>query len=326
MAVLRKIALGLLLAAAASVLAMAGWELFNYREWSSLSLEPGFNAGDRARILDERVEVLTHRVGDMQLLVLILLGTSGLYAIVFVASSYFSATSFARQADQTIANMQDQIGFALGDLRELQEQTERRVKEITAPAPVPTPAASAPAGEPAPRAQSPAEDSLMDKVQWERRISEIRARIASWQPSDAGEYARIELIEDEARAIGLELASGARDRTALAELYLGFGTIYAASDSARSRFYLERALRLAAPESAVASQIHYCLARRYAASHEFPLAMRELSAAFAHQFRTLEEQLAGDIEEGGPLYELASTAPFDKTLNDLLLNMSIGIG
>lgn len=320
MAVLRKIALGLLLAAAAGVLAMASWELWNYRQASSLPLdEPGFNAGDRARILDDRMDLLTRRVGDMQLLVLILLGTSGLYAIVFVASSYFSATSFARQADQTIANIQDQIGFAMGDLRELQEQTEQRLREMTAapPAPPPAPSLRPPAGETAPLPE--------DFDDWESRIAGIRARVASWQAS-AGEYARIELIEDETRAIGLELASGARDRTALAELYLGFGQIYASSDSARSRFYLERALRLAAPESVVASQIHYLLACRYAAAHEFPQAMRELSAAFEHQFKTLEERLAGDIEEGGKLYELASTAPFDKAVNDLLLKMSIGIG
>ncbi len=325
MAVLRKIALVLLLAAAASVLAMAGWELWNYRQWSSLQLDQtGSSVGDRARSLEDHVDLLTRRVGDMQLLVLILLGTSGLYAIVFVASSYFSATSFARQADQTIANMQDQIGFAMGDLRELQEETERRLREMTSPAtaPAPPPAAGTPSGEPAP---SP-EDAAPDAAQWESRIAEIRARVAAWQASDAGEYARIELIEDETRAVGLELASSARDRTALADLYLGFAQIYASSDSARSRFYLERALRLAAPESAVASQIHYSLACRYAASREFPQAMRELSAAFEHQFRTLEERLAGDIEEGGQLYELASTAPYDKTVNDLLLNMSIGIG
>jgi hypothetical protein len=334
MAVLRKIALGLLLMAAAGVLAMAGWELWNYREWSTLPLnEPGVSTGDRARSLEDHVDLLTRRVGDMQLLVLILLGTSGLYAIVFVASSYFSATSFARQADQTIANMQDQIGFAMGDLRELQEQTEQKLKEMTAAAPVASPpiqeravqerAIQEPAAkepvtqEPAPRA---------DDTHWESRIAEIRARVASWQSSEPPEYARIELIEDEARAIGLELASAAHDHAALAEIYLGFGRIYAGSDSARSRFYLERALRLAAPESAAASQIHYALACRYAASHQFPQAIRELSAAFEHQFRTLEERLAGDIEEGGQLYELASTPPFDKTVNDLLLNMSIGIG
>jgi hypothetical protein len=54
--------------------------------------------------------------------------------------------------------------------------------------------------------------------------------------------------------------------------------------------------------------------------------MRELTAAFERQFKTLDERLARDIEERGKLYELASTPPFEKAVNDLLLNMSIGIG
>src|SRR5580700_12237075 len=128
MALLRKIALGLLLAAAAGVLLMAAWELWNYRQWAYLALSDRVpSTYDRARILQERIDLLTKRVGDMELLVLILLGTSGLYAIVFVASSYVSATGFTRQAGQTIRQIQDQIGLAMGDLRELQEQTEQKL-------------------------------------------------------------------------------------------------------------------------------------------------------------------------------------------------------
>jgi hypothetical protein len=112
----------------------------------------------------------------------------------------------------------------------------------------------------------------------------------------------------------------------LAALHLAFARIYAASDGARSRFYLERALRFAIPQSALASEIHYLLACRFASSRDFPRAIRELASAFEHQPKILDDRLAIDIEEGGVLYELASTAPFDKTVNDLLLNMSIGIG
>jgi len=145
MAVLRKIALGLLLASAAVVLVTACWELWDYRQSAYLPLnEPGLNTADRARILDNRMELLTRRVGDLEKLVLILLGTSGLYAIVFVVSSYVSATSFARQADQTISHIQDQIGLAMGDLRELQEETEQQLHQMT-PNPPPAPPAPAPA-------------------------------------------------------------------------------------------------------------------------------------------------------------------------------------
>jgi hypothetical protein len=165
----------------------------------------------------------------------------------------------------------------------------------------------------------------------------------------------LELIEDEHQAAYLEAMAGTGAspaiRAALAELYLAFGSIYssrhaassngassngassgsassgsASWDSARARFYLEHALGLAPPASALASEIHYQLACRFAASHDFPRANRELEAAFEHRFKTLDEKLANDIDEGGQLYELASTAPFDKAVNDLLLNMSVGIG
>jgi len=318
MALLRKIALGLLLAASAGVLLMAAWELWNY------------NTRDRDLVLASRVDLLTKRVGDMELLVLILLGTSGLYALVFVASSYFSATGFARQADQTINRIQDQIGLAMGDLRALQEETEQRLREMTAAArtavPEPVPEKPAPAHTPAAR---------------ETLIAEITARVTArqdqarqGQASQGGArpdrnlsaQAQLELMQDECTAACLEVMAVSGDSASLAILYLGFGRIYASSDPVRSRFYLERALRLAAPESALASEIHYQLACHFAASHNFPHAMRELAAAFEHQFKVLEERLAGDIEEGGKLYELASTGPFDKAVNDLLLNMSIGIG
>ena len=262
----------------------------------------------------------------MQLLVLILLGTSGLYAIVFVASSYFSATSFARQADQTVSNIQDQIGLAMGDLRELQEETEERLREITA-----SPAASVPVAAPLATMLPPEKPSeppvhKESPVDWEPQIAGIAGRLPALEAPNLTELARFQLVQDEHAAVCLELMAGPRAGASLAALYLSFGRIYAASDAARSRFYLERALRLAPPESTLASEIHYQLACRYAASHDFPYAMRELAAAFEHQFKTLDERLASDIEEGGKLYELASTAPFDKAVNDLLLNMSIGIG
>jgi hypothetical protein len=151
-----------------------------------------------------------------------------------------------------------------------------------------------------------------------------------WQDVPLGEEARLELVQDENAAAYLEVAAGVKAGSgmcsALAGLYLGFGRIYASFDRARSRFYLERALRLATQESPLASEIHYQLACHFAASHHFPVALRELGAAFEHQFKTLEERLASDIEEGGKLYDLASTAPFDRAVNDLLLNISIGIG
>jgi len=317
MALLRKVVLSLLLAAAVGVLSIAAWELWNYRLSDYLPQnESGANVYERARMLQNRMDLLAKRVGDMELLVLILLGTSGLYAVVFVAASYLSATAFGRQADQTIRHIQDQVGLAMGDLRELQEETEERLRRMTASAPAPV------HEEPNPASTTRG---------WDAQIAEISARLAGFQERHLTEHARLELMEDERTAACLEVMAESRDASSLAGLYLGFARIYGNSDqvfsdSLRSHFYLERALRLATPESALASEVHYQLACRFAASHDFPRAMRELAVAFEHQSKSLDEQLASDIEEGGRLYELATTPPFDRAVNDLLLNMSIGIG
>src|ERR1700722_2457820 len=206
MAVLRKVTLGLLLAAAAGALVMAAWELSNYRQWAYLPA-PVFSSGS-ARILQARMDLLTRRVGAMELLVLILLLTSGLYAIVLVVSSYFTSAAFVRQADQTVSHMQDQIGLAMGDLRELQEVTEQRLSQMTAAPPAPV------AG-------------------WESQIAEIAARLAVWQDHHLSEHARLALMQDESTTAYLEIAAGSRASSTLAGLYVGFGRIYASSDPAR---------------------------------------------------------------------------------------------
>lgn len=299
MAGLRKVALGLLLAASAAVLLLAALELWNYRQWAYLPAhEPQFSQDDRAHMLQDRMDLLSKRVGDMELLVLILLGTSGLYAIVFVASSYVSATSFTRQAGQTISHIQDQIGLAMGDLRELQEQTEQKLNGMLPGVP----------------------------SNVENQVAEMTARLAGWRDEPLSEESRLHLLRDESAAAHLDAVAGSQLGEALSALYLGFSRVYSGSDPARSRFYLDQALRLTPPKSPLASEIHYELACRFARSHDFGRAIAELTSAFQHQFKALDERLASDIEEGGQLYELASTPPFDKAVNDLLLNMSIGIG
>lgn len=303
MGLLRKIALGLLLAVSAAVLLMAAVELSNYRDWASFPVrEPALSAGDRARLLQDRIDFLSRRVGDMELLVLILLGTSGLYAIVFVASSYLSATSFARQADRTIEHIQDEIGVAMGNLRELQEQTEQKLRAMTAP---PRQIDSAP-----PVATAATQPPMTDLIH----------RIAALAKQPLTPELRRKLIEEE---LAFTRAAANDSSVELPNAYLSFGVIFADSDRARSRFYLDKALALAKPDSGLASEIHYELACHFARSHDFMPAIRELTAAFEHQSKALDARLAADLEEGGKLYELAATEPFDKAVNDLLLNVSI---
>ncbi|HYL73116.1 MAG TPA: hypothetical protein VEU96_02870 [Bryobacteraceae bacterium] len=242
---IRKVTLGLLLASALSALFLAVFLLWNYREWPQAALRPPYAADldERTRQLQERVETLNKRASDMELMVLLLLGASGLYSIVFIGSSYVSAMRFARQADRSIAKINHKIGLSLGDLRELKAEVQR---------------------------------TLLDQ------LNESQSRMTA----------------------------------ELAGLYRSFAAVCASTDPARAIACLDRVLALAP-----SAEVHYELACCHAAAHDFENAVRELAAAFQEHSKALDERLARDIEEGGKLYELASTAPFDKAVNDVLLTV-----
>ena len=322
MATIRKIALGVLLAAAVAVLGIAAFELWDYRQWTFQSKsDSDIPPEDNAISLQDRVELLTRRVGDMELLVLVLLGTSGLYSIVFVLSSYFSANSFVRQADRTVAHIRDEVGLALGNLRELQEQTEQKL------AAAPANAAGSLEGlreEARAMIREEIQSAFRSSESWEAQVAGMAARIAACQSQNLSDQARLELVQYETASAYLEMAGGPALGEPLAGLYRGFARLYAAGDPTRAKFYLDRALRLAPPESPLACEVRYDLACWLAGVRDYERAISELSQAFQRQSKALDHRLAIDLEEGGKLYELASTPPFDKALNDLLLNMSIG--
>jgi hypothetical protein len=284
MVTLRKVTLVAALLASLAVLAMAA-----YLFW-------GLGQGQ-----------LDTLIGDIELLVVILLASCGLYAIVFALSSYFSAVTFARQADRSIASIRDQLGAAMADLRELQEQARKSLQQQPQSAAAPAPARTMPAGV-------------------EPHLSAIIKRIARWDGAALDAQGKLELMHYENAAAYLELTGGPDAGPSLAALYRRFAELYAASDKTRQRFYLTRALSLAPADSRSASEIHYDLACWFADNRDFSHALGELTLAFQHQSKALDDRLAQDIEEGGRLYYLASTPPFEKALNDLLLNMSIGIG
>ena len=286
MVTLRKVTLVAVLVASLAVLALAV-----YLFWD---LASGHNT------LDEQI-------GDIQLLVGILLASCGLYAIVFALSSYSSTMSFARQADRSIAAIRDEIGIAMREFRELQEEARKLLHAK------PQLAAETKPVSPMPTSVEP-------------ELTVIAKRIASWNSAALDSQAKLELQHYESAAAYLELTGDPNARPSLTALYRQFAELHAASDKMRQRFYLTRALSLAPPDSRLASEIHYDLACWFADNQDFSHALGELTLAFQHQSKTLDDRLARDIEEGGRLYQLASTPPFEKALNDLLLNMSIGIG
>jgi len=286
---LRKLTLIAVLLASLAVLVMAA-----YLFW-------GLGQGKHA---------LDTRVGEIEVLVALLLASCGLYAVVFALSAYLSAMGFARQADRSVANIRDQLGLAMNDLRELREEARKLVLK--------QPQSAQSAGEATPTTSSPASVEM--------QLTAISTRIADWNGAALDPQVKLELVHYESAAAYLDLTAGPNNASALAVLYCRFAELYAAGDKTRQRFYLNRALSLLPPDSRASSEIHYDLACWFADNRDFSHALGELALAFQHQSKALDDRLARDIEEGGRLYQLASTPPFDKALNDLLLNMSIGIG
>jgi hypothetical protein len=290
MVTFRKVTLVTVLVASLAVLAMA-----IYLFWDLGSGQP----------------ILDQHTGDIELLVGILLASCSLYAIVFALSSYSSAMSFARQADRSIAEIRDQLGAAVGELRALQDEARNALR-----------------ARPQPQSADPATASpnLETHPNLEAHVDAIVRKIAKWNAAGLDSQAKLELLHYESAAAYLELIGAAHSAASLAGLYRRFAELYSASDKARQRFYLGRALSLALPDSRTASEIHYELACWFADNRDFSHALGELTLAFQHQSKALDDRLALDIDEGGRLCQLASTPPFEKALNDLLLNMSIGIG
>jgi len=245
--------------------------------------------------------------GEIEVLVVLLLASCGLYTIVFVLSSLISATSFARQADRSIATIRAQIGVAMNDLRALKEDARKLVHE--------KPQFDGETAQAAPQAESV-----------ERHLTVIAQRIADWNGTALDPQVKLELMHYESAAVYLELTGRPNVAPSLAALYRRFADLYAASDKVRQRFYLTRALSFTPPDSQSGPELHYDLACWFADNRDFSHALGELTLAFQHQSKALDDRLAQDIEEGGRLYQLASTPPFEKALNDLLLKMSIGIG
>src|SRR5258708_20397241 len=121
MITIRRVTLGLLLAVSLAVLTIAVSLAWSYRQWEYLPLHGPYTSDldERSHILQDRVEILTKRVGDVELLGLLLLGASGLYSFVFAATSHFSTPRFGRQADRTIATFRDKLRLAMGEMGDL---------------------------------------------------------------------------------------------------------------------------------------------------------------------------------------------------------------
>ncbi len=109
----------------------------------------------------------------------------------------------------------------------------------------------------------------------------------------------------------------------LVRVYAALATLFSTQDMVSARAFLHQALALA-PDATVTAEIHYELGCLLAKSGDLEEATQEIRAALRNKPPELERRLAKDIEDSGPLYTLANTAPGDAVLNDLLMSVSVG--
>src|SRR5437016_3565385 len=125
MLLLVRVATGVVIAAATAVLLLSVYLLWNAPPWDYMPIQRTHTSDldARAQVLEDKLEMYSKRVNDMQTLVIILLGISGLYAIVFILTVDLNTRSVTRKVDRALENVRDQIGASMGDLRELKEET-----------------------------------------------------------------------------------------------------------------------------------------------------------------------------------------------------------
>ena len=110
----------------------------------------------------------------------------------------------------------------------------------------------------------------------------------------------------------------------MAGVYRSLGVLFSSENVDTARAHLNQALALST-DAVLTAEIHYTFACVLARYGQYSEAAVELEAAFAKSARNVEEMLAKDIEEGGPLYEFASAEPFDGLVNRLLMTVSVGL-
>jgi len=237
MLLLRRIATGIVIAAAMAVLFLSVYLLWNARQWDYLPLHPSYTSDldARSQLLEDKLEIYSRRVNDMEILVIILLGITGIYTVVFILTADVNARATTRKVDRALENVKDQIGAALSELRELREETRSAV-----------------------RSESKEAITRLQEIQQQTRealrgfgakmhegdLEAIRERIATLARSKPSGENLQELLHFESALPALELLHSLQSDSPLARIYRTLARHYEESDPARSRFYRNHAATL----------------------------------------------------------------------------------
>ena len=200
--------------------------------------------------------LLSQRIQDLQILVIILLALSSLYTVVFLLSPSVSDRILRQQAEQTVRAVKAQLARSMEEFHELKEEFRRIML---------------------------GNEKLARQLRWD---------------ASAGSPKTKEVPEATAPPSKTEAPVGGDDQ-------------------------LNRAISLTS-DTAAAAELRYSRGCLLASQGDLEKASREIQMAFLNKSPDLEQRLARDTEEGGPLYELANREPYDQVILDLLMNVSIG--
>ena len=236
--------------------------------------------------------LLGQRVQDLQILVIILLALSSLYTVVFLLSPSVSDRILRRQADQTVKAVKTQMTASIAEMRELKEEfrrimlgNEKLLRQI--------------------RSEGPAL-----QIHIAEKPEETAPSLNTAPPTAGRDYAQ---VPARPQPVDHELAT----------IYQALANPHAKPPDSSAKAYLTRAIGRTS-DPAKAADLHYTLGCLLARNGDLEEALREIQMAFLNKSPDLDQKLAQDIEEGGPLFELANREPSDQVLLDLLMDVSVG--
>src|SRR5260370_23923046 len=129
MLVLRRVATVIVIAASLAVVLLSVYLLWNARQNDYFPLHPSYTPDLRVQQLEEKLEIYSRRVNDMENMIIILLGISGLYIIVFILTTDINARGMRRKVDQALENVQRQVDDSMRALPELKEETSNPIPD-----------------------------------------------------------------------------------------------------------------------------------------------------------------------------------------------------
>jgi len=242
MLLVRRIATGIVIAAALSVLLFCAYLLGD--------------ASDSPRLGTPTTSAQYAReMKDIEDVVIILLGVTGLYIIVFIVTADVNARATRRQVDGALKDLREQLGASLTELQQLKHETRAALR-----------AEAKIAGERIERLQQEARETVAAlsgdihnimplSGEIDKDLKTIHQQITHLTDTRPTEQQQQELRHYEGALPFLELFHSREFGPQLAHIYRAFARYQASRDPARARFYLNRAATLAPEDFETANEL-----------------------------------------------------------------------